>query len=100
MVSEKDIALIKFLLEGTSKGKINWQPAAVADRFTTSFKGKYSVTIDRTTDEDSGNYGYWVNVINDADQELLSVTHRDDPSVRELFEVVRRSSLNVDAAID
>jgi hypothetical protein len=96
MVSEKDSQLLDYLSAGTDAGRIRWQPTAVDDEFTTSFKGKYNVVVSRT------RTGFYLVMVNDQEQEMLSIDNDDDARsrVRDIFNGARRTALNVDTAID
>jgi hypothetical protein len=102
MATEKDIALIDYLLTRTEGGTIQWEPTAVREQFTTSFKGKYSVLIDKNVDEeDDGAEHYWLTLKDSDDRELLKVWSNEVPvKLRTMYQLAQRQSLNVDTAID
>jgi hypothetical protein len=106
MSEDKEGQLVHQLIEATPKGRITWEPTANLDEFTTSFKGKYSVTVSKTQ---AGHYV--LRMSDEADRELLNLVHGPDwalqygseyetTSIRELFDLVRRTALHVDEAID
>lgn len=107
MATEKDIDLINFLLAETEKGNIRWEATARLEQFTTSLKGKYNVTIDRRI---AGTFGtptaspndspYSLRLTDAEDREFLALTEDDYARIKDLFDLARRRSLNVDAAID
>lgn len=61
-------------------------------------KGKYNITLDRVTSHDE--IGYWASLKNTEGRELLTVHHWVSKNIKPLFELARRRSLNVDAAIE
>jgi hypothetical protein len=99
MASEKDNAFVNFLYEATNTRKIQWEPAAEPDRFVASFKGKYTVIVDRSAADDNSTV-YYMKLTDDADQELLLIYSAENRLVKDLFFLARRKSLNVDSAID
>jgi hypothetical protein len=96
MVSEKDAQFLDYLSTATDAGKVRWQPTAANDQFTASMRGKYNVVVSRT----SGSY--WLRMVNDQEQEMLSIDNDADPRdrVMHIFNAARRVALDVDAAID
>ena len=102
MVTEKDVALIEYVITRTQSGTIHWEATAVKDQFTTSFKGKYSVLIDKGTDDDGEGEYYWLTLKDSDDRELLRVFSAEVSSgkLRGLYQLAQRESLNVDSAID
>jgi hypothetical protein len=94
MATDKDGALIDFLVEGTDRGHVRWEPTAMQSEFTTSFKGKYNVTLGEADEF------FWLKLVDADNRELLMLTSGAFPALRKLFGKVRRDSLDVDAAID
>jgi hypothetical protein len=95
MATEKDIEFVKFLLDSTLKGKIQWQPIAEEGQFTATLQQKYTAYITKRTD------GLFMLVLADsAGQEFISVHHIEIPQVAALYEYVRRQALNVDSVLD
>lgn len=100
MATEKDYALIEFLLKGTESGRIKWEPTAEPAQYATSLKGKYVVTVDATTPT-RGPDTYWVKLIDEQGREILRLDDEEaGGNIHALFQKVRRASMNVDAAID
>jgi hypothetical protein len=99
MATEKDNQFVQYLLDATDTGKIKWEPAAEPDRFVSSFKGKYSIMVDKSEPRDEAPF-YYIKLTDEADQELLTVDAEENPRVKALFYLARRRSLNVDSAID
>lgn len=94
MPTEKDIEFVKFLFESTKQGKVQWEPTARQNEFTTSLQGKYRVFTNNPT-------GYpMIELWDDADQTLLNLNSIEVGVVAELYEFVRRKALNVDAVLD
>jgi|CZKJ01.1.fsa_nt_gi hypothetical protein len=100
MPTEKDIALVDYLLRSTQAGKTKWEPTARANEFTASVRGKYNVVIGlRHEREGWETVDHYVLIITDEqERELVNLT--DYGPVHDLYELARRASLNVDAAID
>lgn len=96
MATEKDLALLDFLLKGTDSGEIRWEPTAADSEFTTSLKGKYNITVGRSRRPD---YSY-LKMVDADNRELLLITSEESVFVGQLFDMAKRQSLNVDAAID
>jgi hypothetical protein len=105
MATEKDLALAKHLIKLAKEGKLKWEATARANEFTASIKGKYNISVSRGR----GGFGsafyegdpeYNLKLIDPTEQELVRLTEKDYIEVVELFDLARRSSLNVDAAID
>ena len=97
MAIDKDIALVEYLLRHTRTGAIKWEPTAEtrAEQYTTSFNGKYTVIINSSLD-----VGCWLDLKDTDNRNLMTITASDYPPVNDLFSLVKRASLNVDAAID
>ena len=94
MATEKDREFVLFLLESTKGGKIQWEPTAEQNQFTTSLKGRYSAFIYKGPTLSN------LFLKDDAGQELLSVSELDISEVENLYEFVRRKTLNVDAVLN
>jgi hypothetical protein len=103
MATEKDIALADHILKLSQEGKLKWEATARANEFTSSLKGKYNIRVSR------GYVGlisyanepeYNLRLVDQAEQELMSLTEREFGRLVEMFELARRASLNVDAIID
>ena len=99
MPTDKDNEFVQFVVDNTKSGKLQWEITADPAKFVASLKGKYKVTIDRGENDDGGYY-YWMTLLDDSERELTQVYSGYNTLVRELFDLARRNSLNVDAAID
>jgi hypothetical protein len=99
MATEKDQALVQFLLRGTQGGRVKWEPTAVQEQYATSFKGKYTVTVDRG-EQRSGEPYFFLTLKDSDDRQLLELNDSQCRDVATLFFRAARASLNVDAAID
>lgn len=100
MPTEKDQALVQFLIGSTDKGTIKWEATASDAQYVTGFKGKYDVTIARDRDRDGDTY-YRLTVTNvENNREILSMTGYGGGHLGTLFDIAQRQALNVDAAID
>jgi len=94
MPTDKDQEFVKFLLDSTRLGKIQWQPTAEQNEFTTTLQLKYTVSI-------STKVSFRDLVLtDDAGQQLVAVNSTDIEQVEELYELVRRQALNVDSVLD
>jgi hypothetical protein len=101
MPAEKDIALVGFLIQATKEGKIPWESTARQDEFTVSLKGKYNVLVRHVIERDGWDQNdMWILTLSRNDNELTVLTSGVHPDVRDLFELARRYSLNVDEAIN
>jgi hypothetical protein len=100
MATEKDFALVRFLLASTKDGRIKWEPTAKENQYASSFKGKYTVTVDKGRDRD-GDDLYWLSLIDSDGRELLSLYDAEvGGQISNLFYGAARASLDVDKAID
>jgi hypothetical protein len=99
MANNKDIAFVEFIFRETRDDKIGWEATAEPDQYVTSFKGKYSVTVDKYEPRDDNPY-YEVKLIDGSARELLSLSSGEVPIVRELYNLAHRRSLRVDAVLD
>ncbi len=102
MVTEKDIALMEHIISGTQNNTIHWEATAVKEQFTTSFRGKYSVLVDRMIDDDGQSEYYSLTLKDSDDRELLRVYSGEVArgKLRDLYQLAQRESLSVDHAID
>jgi hypothetical protein len=100
MATEKDIALVDYLLKLAQEGKLKWEPTARADEFTASLRGKYNIVVARLRPRYDYEPDYSLRLVDESEQELVRVSDRDRSAVTELFELARRKSLNVDVVID
>lgn len=112
----KEIELLGELIKATEEGRITWRPTAKLNEFAASFRGHFSALISK---QDNGECH--LRIVDEDGRELL---HRFDspPSrpldgfnvvrplssgidwspalVSNLFDLARRTGLNVDKAID
>lgn len=103
MATEKDRALARHLTKLAAEGKLKWEPTASNNEYTASLKGKYNVLISRGHIgfiRNEGDPEFTLKLIDDNEQELVRLTEHESSEVGELFELARRTSLNVDAVID
>jgi hypothetical protein len=104
MATEKDLSLVGYILKLTQEGKLKWEATARPNEFTASLKGKYNVVIERVgfsrgvRFENDPDYSF--KLIDNSEQELLQLTESDYIHTPLLFDLARRSVLNVDAVID
>lgn len=101
-MTEKDGKFIEALVVATQAGRVKWEPTAVEDEYTTSFKGKFSVLTKKTPPD-----WYGVQVVDSGEREMLEYSGREDDLgyerwtlIRTLFDLSRRNALAVDEALD
>ena len=101
-MTEKDFELLSTLTKATEGGRVEWTPTATDNEFTSSFKGKFNVTIRKT---DPGSFRF--EMVDSLGRQLLLVyidNHQSNwqevEKVSGLFEMAQRQALAVDAAID
>jgi hypothetical protein len=94
-----DAELIDKLLQATGEGRVAWERADVQDRFVARYAGKWTLTIDRSSDPDNGYLAYWLALSNARGEEILKVYSSDEEQLGRLFELVRRRALKVDEAL-
>src|SRR5580658_10510054 len=102
MATEKDIAFALYMIKLTKEGKLKWEATAGPAEFTASLKGKYTVVIGRPSSiiRYATDTEYYFKLIDQSGQELIRLTEEDYREVVQLFDLARRTSLNVDAIID
>jgi hypothetical protein len=100
MPTRKDYDFLQFVINGTESGKVRWEPTAERDQYAASFKGKYTVIVDRGVIQSTGQPFYWMALKDTDDRELLKITEEESALIPDLFHKAARASLNVDAAID
>lgn len=94
MLTEKDRHFTESLIQATIARQIWWQPMPVVNRYTSMFLGSFQVTVDKHGDQ------HTLRVTDGRERELLSLSANDYVRVKELFESVRRTLLNVDETLD
>lgn len=94
MATEKDRDLVQFLISSTVSSQIQWQAAANPDQFVAGLRGKYSIRIARLAGIS------YLEMKDQEDRELLSISSEDYYPVDNLFDLARRVALRVDEAID
>lgn len=100
MATDKDRAFIEYIVGTTDSGKTKWEPAAEKDRFITSFRGKYKVTLAKGYDRDAEEHYFYIKLADENNQELVRVYSVDDGRLSNLYSVVQRKALKVDEALD
>ena len=90
-MNDKDMAFVDALTRNTEKGLVKWEPTAIGNQLTTSFKGKYNIIV---TGVDGA---YTLEMRDQEDHEMLKLTslpgewedytpqYRENESLRELF---------------
>lgn len=101
MPTESDKQLVSRLLQSTEAQQLDWEPTAMANRFVTSFGGKYTVTVDEEyVAEEGRSVMVRVASLKGAEGEtLLSVNSSQLPAVADLHEAARRRAMRVDEAV-
>jgi hypothetical protein len=94
-----DAALIIKLLRGTRAGKLNWEKTATPDQYAASYGGKWTVTVDKSEDQETGGYIFYLSIGNSQGEEALRIWNMPNNKVSELFEQARRHALKVDEAL-
>lgn len=95
MPTSRDLELVQYLLQSSTSGAVRWEPTAEEDEYSASVKGKYKVLVGKLKGS-----GCWMTLKDARDQELVTVWEGEYSPVGDLFERARRSSLNVDGALD
>jgi hypothetical protein len=93
MITPKDMELAKFVFAESRNGHLKWQTTAEQGQFAASLRGKYSVLLTKRT------YAR-LTLFDSNAQELTEITGVDSDLIEELYEFVRRRTLDVDRAID
>ncbi|SRR6266571_1233609 len=94
-----DAELIEKLMQATEDGRIAWGKADVEDRFVTKYAGKWTLTIDKSSDTEDPQLYYWLALSNAGGEEILKVYSSDEGRLDRLFELARRRALKVDEAL-
>lgn len=98
MATEKDVALVNYLFEGSKDGNIKWEATASEGEFTTSFKGKYNVSLQYFR---GAQQGFVLLSLTDAQgRSILTIDSDDIQAISGLYNLAQRAAYNVDAAID
>ncbi len=98
MLTDQDRHLVDRVIEGTTQGRIHWQATALRDQYTASFKGKWSLLVDKYGGEDEPEYCK-LTMKDAEDREMLEVYSGQYTAVMDLYEAARREALKVDQAI-
>jgi hypothetical protein len=94
MTTQKDFALVNFIVASTENGTIRWE-ATAGNSFVASLKGDHTVVIDTKENEPDTLY-----LRNREGQVILSIDATDYHVVGRLFELARRNAYDVDTVID
>ena len=93
-MTEKDAALVDYLVKNTENGKLKWEETAEHGEVFVSLRGKYTASV---------RYFQPFNklFLRDTDGEvILRLSGEDDNRIETLYGDALRSARNVDAAID
>jgi hypothetical protein len=96
MANISDYELVSKILDATEFERIDWQKTAVEAQFAAAFGGKWTVTIDKSTNA-VGEPDFWLSLQNAEGETILAID--DDSRLPRLFELARRHALKVNAAI-
>jgi len=104
MEDAKALQLFRQILEKTKERRIKWEPTANESEYFSVLPGGFIVSISYEQDR----WGMVLNRISltlrAGDQELLRVTPDvdgvEESGLRELYEIVRRQDVGVDAQVD
>jgi hypothetical protein len=94
MATDKDFALVQYLLSSTREGNLKWEPTVEDEEFTATIRGKYTVLVSRD------GARTFLSLSDESERELLSVTDNEDVSIIDLFDRAKREALSVDSVID
>src|SRR5215813_2271665 len=94
-----DANLISKLLRATKKKKIGWEITATKDRFAASYGGKWTLTVDKSPNEDTGSTDYYLTITDAEGQEVFRIWDQPNNDLPALFEQARRNALKVDEAL-
>jgi hypothetical protein len=95
MLTDKDRALLTYLIDNTKSGKVRWKPTASPTEFVVPLRGKFSAYIKRGNDNLDR-----MRLENSDGDVMLSIHESQDSDVVDLYELARRNAYNVDKAID
>lgn len=95
MITEKDRALLQYLIDNTASRTLRWEPTAQQREFTAALRGKYSAIVHR--DEKGIDR---LRLENSEGEVMLNIHESQEQTVVELWELARRNAYNVDNAID
>jgi hypothetical protein len=96
MPNPGDAELVSKVLDATEAGRIDWQKTAIQAQFAAAFGGKWTVTIDKSTNA-VGEPSFWLSLENAEGETILTIDA--DPRLRRLFELARRHAFKVNDAI-
>ena len=107
-MTDKDREFVSKLVEGTKNGRVKWEPTAIENQFTVSFRGKFNVLVQRI---EPSTFAFAMRDPND--REMFQTTiDRDELSQRDyqvtldyqslsdLFFTAQRVAFSTDEAID
>jgi hypothetical protein len=94
-INDRD--LIAKLLRATQAGKVSWQNTGTPDQFASSYGGRWTLAVDKSTDQ--GTDYYYLTITNSQGEEVLRIWDQTDNVLPKLFEQARRHALKVDEAI-
>lgn len=94
-MTNKDKALIDFIVDATAKGTMRWEPTASENEFLATLRGSHIVTITRN-DQDPDV----LTLRNANGQEILVLDGNDDNRINRIHRSAQRNAFDVDKTID
>ena len=95
MATEKEIKLVKQLLDKTRKKILSWEPTAEAGEFFSTLGGSVSFTVRQVSQTRE-----FLIMRDDSDRMLLTVDSFEVDDVSQLYAEARRQALKVDESLD
>lgn len=94
-----DAELIAKLLHATEAGKLGWENTATTDQFAASYGGRWTLTVDKSANENQAAMDYYLTITNSEGEEVLRIWDQPNNVLPKLFEQARRHALKVDEAL-
>lgn len=94
-MTEKDSALIDYLVKNTEAGRLQWEPTAEQNQVLVTLRGKYTATAIYNPN------GPNKLVLRDNNGEVvLRLNAQDDDRIEHLYDIALRNARDVDNIID
>ena len=94
----RDFELVDKLIDATRNKKLAWEKTASADQYSTSYGGKWTLSVDLAHTRDESDF-YFLTITNAEGEQVLRIYEANAPLLRDLFELARRQALKVDEAL-
>jgi hypothetical protein len=95
-MTNKDKALVEYILNGTAEGTLRWEPTAVEHELLATLRGSHSITITRFPPDQPDV----LTLRNSNGQEILTLDGNDDQRINKIFPTAQRGAFDVDRVID